>query len=78
MLRRADGLAHRFADMVADGVIDGGARVCDPRIAGQMLLSHVNSMEELMHWAPGVDAGNVVDIYVRPIFHGMFARTPTA
>ncbi len=74
MLRRADGLAQRFADMVADGVIDGSVRPCDPRIAGQVLLSQVSSAEELSRWASGASAENAVELYVAPLFQGILAE----
>jgi AcrR family transcriptional regulator len=73
MLRRADGLAQRFADMVTDGMIDGSGRPCDPRIAGQVLLSQVSSAEELARWAPGASAMNAVELYVTPLFRGVLA-----
>jgi AcrR family transcriptional regulator len=73
MLRRADGLAQRFADMVTDGMIDGSVRPCDSRIAGQVLLSQVSSAEELARWAPGASAANAVELYVMPLFRGILA-----
>jgi AcrR family transcriptional regulator len=73
MLRQMDQVVGRFADMVADGIIDGSARAVDARIAGQMLMAQVNSASELRAWAPDVTPDNSVDLFVQPLFKGLFA-----
>jgi AcrR family transcriptional regulator len=67
-----DRVANRFADMVADGIIDGSARPCDPRIAGHMLMATVNSAEEVGRWVAGFGVDNVVPLYARLTFVGLF------
>jgi hypothetical protein len=73
MLRQMDQVVDRFTDMISDGIIDGSARECDARIAGQMLMAQVNSASELRNWVPDLTADNSVDLYVRPMFKGLFA-----
>lgn len=73
MLDQMEKIVDRFSDMIADGIIDGSARACDARIAGQMLMAQINSASELRNWAPDVDADTCVDLYVRPIFRGLWS-----
>lgn len=73
MLRRIDQIVVRFTDMLSDGIIDGSARACDPRIAGQMMMAMVNSAAELRAWVPDMTADESVNLYVRPMFRGLFA-----
>jgi AcrR family transcriptional regulator len=73
MLRQMDQVVTRFTDMIADGIIDGSARACDARLAGQMLMAMVNSAAELRAWVPDVTAESSVDLYVKPLFKGLFA-----
>jgi AcrR family transcriptional regulator len=72
MWRQMDLVVDRFADMVADGIVDGSVRPCDARIAGQMLMAQVNSASELANWVPGLTPENSVELYVRPLFNGLF------
>jgi hypothetical protein len=73
MLLQMDLVVDRFADMVADGIIDGSARAVDARIAGQMLMAQVNSAAELRAWVPDLTPDNSVELYVRPLFRGLFS-----
>jgi AcrR family transcriptional regulator len=73
MLLQMDLVVDRFADMVADGIIDGSARAVDARIAGQMLMAQVNSASELRAWVPDLTPDNSVDLFVQPLFKGLFA-----
>ncbi|HVY90561.1 MAG TPA: TetR/AcrR family transcriptional regulator [Hyphomonadaceae bacterium] len=73
MLRQMGHVVERFTDMVSDGIMDGSARVCDPRVAGQMLMAMVNSASELKNWVPDLTAENSVELYARPLFKGLFA-----
>lgn len=68
-----DKIAMRFADMIADGIVDGSIRPCDPRVAGQMVLSMVNSSGVLSRWVPGITEDTAVDSYVRPMVFGLFS-----
>ena len=73
MLVQMDRIVDRFADMISDGIVDGSGRICDPRIAGQMMMAQINSASELRNWVPEVTADSSVDLYVRPLFKGLFA-----
>lgn len=73
MQRQAAQVITRFADMATDAQLDGSGRLCDARIAGEMLMVTVNSAAQLKGWANGSSAENAVDLYVRPMFHGLFA-----
>lgn len=74
MTRRMWLLTARFGDMLNDGMVDGSVRVCDVRIAAEMVTATVNSAAELKQWAPGIDADTVVDLYVRPFLRGLRAK----
>ena len=63
----------RFSGMVTDGIIDGSIRPCDARIAGEMIMVTVNSASQLPNWAKGVTVDNILDLYARPMFRGLFA-----
>lgn len=67
----------RFAGMIADGVRDGSLRAVDPNIAAQILTGHINAAAELTSWVPGINADNASDLYVRPLFHGLFHNAET-
>jgi AcrR family transcriptional regulator len=73
MLDQMENIVDRFSDMISDGMIDGSARRCDARIAGQMLMAQINSASELRNWVPDVNADTCVDLYVRPIFRGLWS-----
>lgn len=73
MERQMAQVVTRFTDMVTDSHLDGSGRLCDARIAGEMLMVTVNSAAQLKSWASGSTAENAVDLYVRPMFHGLFA-----
>jgi AcrR family transcriptional regulator len=73
MWRQMDLVVDRFADMIADGIVDGSARPCDARIAGQMLMAQVNSASELGNWVPDLTPDNSVELYITPLFKGLFA-----
>lgn len=73
MLRQMDQIVVRFTDMLADGIIDGSARACDARVAGQMLMAMVNSASELKAWVPDLTADASAPLYCTPMFRGLFA-----
>jgi AcrR family transcriptional regulator len=73
MLRQINLIGARFTDMVADGIADGSARACDARIAGEMLMAQINSAAQLRKFAQGITADSSVDLYVKPLFNGLFA-----
>ena len=51
VVTRSNRLARRFAGMLIDGIADGSVRAIDPLIAGQVMMSTVNSAYEARHWA---------------------------
>jgi AcrR family transcriptional regulator len=73
MERQMAQVVTRFTDMVTDGQLDRSGRMCDARIAAEMLMVTVNSAAQLKSWAPGSNADNAVELYVRPMFYGLFA-----
>ena len=73
MERQMAQVVTRFTDMVTDSHLDGSGRLCDARIAGEMLMVTVSSAAQLRGWASGSNADNAVDLYVRPMFNGLFA-----
>ena len=73
MARRLTLLTWRFADMLNDGMTDGSVRVCDIRIASEMVTAMINSAQELQRWVPGADASNAATLYIRPLLYGFLA-----
>lgn len=73
MQRQMAQVVTRFVDMATDAQLDGSGRPCDARIAGEMLMVTVSSAAQLKGWANGSSADNAVDLYVRPMFRGLFA-----
>lgn len=64
-------VVSRFSGMVTDGIIDGSARPCDARIAGEMLMVTANSASQMPRWVKGVTPDTAFDLYARPLFHGL-------
>src|SRR5262249_39812535 len=73
MLAAVNSVGQRYGDMVADGIIDGSVRPCDPRVAAAMLNVIAHSSVELATWIPGLTAEMAARLYVRPMFKGLFA-----
>lgn len=73
MMREMSQVVTRFSGMVTDAIIDGSGRPCDPRIAGEMIMVTVNSAAGVKSWVKGIAADNIVDLYARPMFNGLFA-----
>lgn len=73
MLTELAQVVTRFSSMVTDGIIDGSARPCDARIAGEMIMVTVNSASQMPNWVKGVTPDNAFDLYARPLFHGLFS-----
>ncbi len=67
-------LTLRFADMLNDGMADGSVRVCNIRVAAEMITAMINSAEELNRWVRTANADNAVELYVRPLFEGLLPR----
>lgn len=69
--RRMSLLTLRFADMLNDGLIDGSVRLCDMRIAAEMVTATINAAEELPIWVRGASSDNAAALFVRPLLNGM-------
>ncbi|QUM71587.1 TetR/AcrR family transcriptional regulator [Sphingopyxis granuli] len=70
MARRLSLSTLRFADMLNDGLIDRSVRVCDMRIAAEMVTATINSAQELQRWVPAATRENAADLFVRPLLYG--------
>lgn len=66
-----DRLWHRIAGMVSDGIAEQSIRPIDPLIAGELILTAVNSAAEVSAWLRGVKPGDLARLYVRPLFLGI-------
>ncbi len=76
VVTRSNRLARRFAGMLIDGVVDGSVRAIDPLVAGQVLMSTVNSAYDARHWAARFDESEqAVITYLSVIADGMIAPT---
>lgn len=71
MERRLSRSTWRFGDMLNDGLADGSVRICDIRIAGEVVTATINSAQELSRWAPKATADDAALLYVRPLIHGL-------
>lgn len=76
MTARFRWLADKIADLVSDGIAEGVFRPVDPFVAAQAFTAMINSAEELRRWAPGVTPDTVLELYLRPLFEGVFAGPP--
>ncbi len=70
-IQRFERVSARFASVVSDGIADGSIRPVDANVAAQMITATINASAELHHWAPGLDAANAAEIYVKPLFIGL-------
>ncbi len=64
----------RFGDMLNDGLQDGSVRVCNIRVASEMITAMINSAEELNRWVRTANAENASELYVRPLLEGVTRR----
>jgi AcrR family transcriptional regulator len=72
MMQGMDRITARLSSIVSDGAADGSVRAIDSQIGAQVLSGAINAASELHHWAPGVTAEQAVELYVRPMFMGLF------
>jgi AcrR family transcriptional regulator len=74
VVTRSNRLARRFAGMLIDGIADGSVRAIDPLVAGQVLMSTVNSAYDARHWAARFDPPEkAIATYLSVISKGMLA-----
>lgn len=72
MSRRMSLATFRFQDMLSDGAADGSVKICDLRIASEMMTATINSAAELGRWVPNIVPEQVSSLYVRPMLYGLF------
>ena len=65
-------LTERMACVVVDGMMDGSIRPLDPAIAALVAIGVINASAELQRWAPSANVETASDMYVRPVFAGLF------
>jgi len=65
-------VTDRIASVVSDGIIDGSVRRVDANISAQMIMALVNNADELPLYLPDTGPSDLIDLYVRPIFTGIF------
>lgn len=76
VVTRSNRLARRFAGMLIDGIADGSVRAIDPLVAGQVMMSTVNSAYDARHWAARYeDPAMAVRTYLSVVSQGMLAPT---
>ncbi|QPC98124.1 TetR/AcrR family transcriptional regulator [Qipengyuania soli] len=74
VVTRSNRLARRFAGMLIDGIADGSVRPIDPLVAGQVIMSTVNSAYEARHWAERFGEPEVaIRTYLSALSEGMLA-----
>ena len=74
VVTRSNRLARRFAGMLIDGIADGSVRPIDPLIAGQVIMSTVNSAYDARHWAERFEDRDAASrTYLRVLSEGMLA-----
>ncbi len=74
VVTRSNRLARRFSGMLMDGVADGSVRPVDPLIAGQVIMSTVNSAYDARHWAQRfADRDEAIRTYLSILSEGMLA-----
>lgn len=76
VVTRSNRLARRFAGMLIDGIADGSVRAIDPLVAGQAIMSTVNSAYEARHWAARFDRPEAATAtYLSVLSEGMIGRS---
>jgi AcrR family transcriptional regulator len=72
-LRTINRLDQRFVGFLVDGMKDGSIRPLDQSIAAYQVSGMVNASVVLERWVPDIGAENAVELFVRPLFLGLFA-----
>ncbi len=76
VVTRSNRLARRFAGMLIDGIADGSVRAIDPLVAGQVIMSTVNSAYEARHWAARFERPDqAIQTYLSVMSEGMLASS---
>ena len=70
---RLSRLVEDFRDLIIDGSIDGSLRPIDPIIAAEMSIPIIFSASQLTIWFPDfANAQNAAELFVQPLFKGIF------
>jgi len=80
LLAGFDRSSLRISSVVSDGIADGSVRPIDAQAAAQVIAGSINSASELPYWVPGLTPENALDLYLKPLFLGLFspaAEAPT-
>ena len=67
-------LTERMACVVVDGMMDSSIRPLDPAIAALVAIGVINASAELHLWSPSATVETASDMYVRPVFCGLFCE----
>jgi len=65
-------LTERTAGLISDGVADGSIRPVDAIVAAEILMGLVNAAAELQKWSPAATEANSAELFVKPLFFGVF------
>ncbi len=66
-------LTERTAGLISDGVADGSIRAVDAVVAAEILMGLINAAAELQKWSPAATEATCAELFVRPLFVGVFA-----
>ena len=64
----------RIASIICDGIADGSIRKIDANVGAQMVMAIINNADELPQYLPGISPTLALELYVHPIFRGIFQR----
>jgi AcrR family transcriptional regulator len=65
-------LTERTAGLISDGVADGSIRPVDAVVAAEILMGLINAAAELEKWSPAATEATCAELFVRPLFLGVF------
>lgn len=68
---RFDRIARWLCGILVDGMADGSIRIIDPLIAGNVIISTINSAYDLRGWAGKQDFEDAIAIYAGTILTGI-------
>jgi AcrR family transcriptional regulator len=66
-------LTERTAGLISDGIADGSIRPVDAVVAAEILMGLINAAAELQKWSPAATEATCAELFVRPLFVGVFA-----
>ncbi|MDF3887810.1 TetR/AcrR family transcriptional regulator [Cupriavidus basilensis] len=66
-------LSARFTRFLVQGMQDGSIRPLDQSIASLQVNGMINAAVELQRWVPDASGENAGDLFIRPLFMGLFS-----